>query len=193
MLKRLLGLLLVGLAIKLMDDFLDQEKDKASGQYNLYHILGKSILPYSLVIFSFGLYLNLVEGISFFAASYLLGMAHDYHLRLPSGLIAWQEGLIVFMFSTYLTDLKNSLSALLLILLLQFIDDLIDFKKDSQYFQANLFKKLGFFNSVLIMLALTIVAIIFYPVKLIYFIIAIILLYLSFEILKIKNRDEHLC
>ncbi len=193
MLKRLLGLLLVGLAIKLMDDFLDQEKDKASGQYNLYHILGISILPYSLVIFSFGLYLNLVEGISFFAASYLLGMAHDYHLRLPSGLIAWQEGLIVFMFSTYLTDLKNSLSALLLILLLQFIDDLIDFKKDSQYFQANLFKKLGFFNSVLIMLALTIIAIIFYPVKLIYFITAIILLYLSFEILKIKNRDEHLC
>ena len=193
MLKRLLGLLLVGLVIKLMDDFLDQEKDKASGQYNLYHMLGKSIFPYSLVILSFGLYLNLSEGISLFAASYLIGMAHDYRSRLPIGLFAWQEGLIVFMISTYLTDLNNSLSALLLILLLQFIDDLIDFKKDSEYFKANLFKKLGFFNSILIMGVIILIAIICYPVKLIYFITAVMILYLFFKILRIKSRDEHLC
>ena len=193
MLRRLVGLVLIGLVIKLMDDFLDQERDKAIGQYNFSHLLGKSIMPYSLVILILALYLNFAEGISLFMASYQVGMAHDYKIKLPSGLLSWQEGVIVFIITTYITNLHNSLSALLLILLLQFIDDLIDFKKDNKYFKTNLFKVLGVFNSLLIMTILTIISVIFFPLKLIYFVSAVIILYTSFWILKIQNRDDLLC
>lgn len=180
MFKRFAGIFLTGLVIKLMDDFLDQDLDRLKGEENFSRIIGRGILPYSLVIIILALYFNFNESVSYFAASYFLGMAYDDRERLPSRLFGWQEGLIVLGISILLTSLKDTLSALILILLIQLFDDYVDYRRDNLFLGRNLINTLGIVNSILLTLILFFLVIKFFPLKLVFFSLASFILYVIF-------------
>lgn len=184
MFERLAGITLIGFVIKMMDDFLDQEIDILQGDLNLTSILKKGILPYSLVIMIFALHLNFIESVSYFSASYLLGMASTAGDKLPSRLKGWQEGLILITIAIYLTDLREIITSIILILILQLIDDYIDYKKEIYIKKDNLINKLGYINVLIIFIVLFISVINFCLIKTIYFSLASCIIYLSLWILK---------
>jgi hypothetical protein len=184
MYKRLIGLILIGFVIKLMDDFLDQDLDSLKGEWNFAGKLGRGILPYSLVLIIIALYLNFMESVSFFAASYTLGMVYDVKDRLPSHLRSWQEGLIVCLISIYLTNLWETFTALILILLIQFIDDFFDYQKDWIIGTRNLIQRLGRFNASLLTILLVLLTVKICPLKMGFFSIAVSVNYLFFWLAK---------
>ncbi len=180
MFSRFLGIFLIGLVIKLMDDFLDQDLDHLKEDFNFTFIFGRAVLPYSLVALILALSFNFNESVSLFAASYLIGMACDRNERLPSYLLAWQEGIFIFIMSIFLTSLVDSLAAINLILLAQFIDDFLDYKSDLFLQKKNYIHIFGTFNSIILTIILLLLAFNFYPLKLVYFISALLSLYLFF-------------
>ncbi|NLJ84023.1 MAG: hypothetical protein GX336_03830 [Halanaerobiaceae bacterium] len=178
MFKRFMGIFLMGLVIKIMDDFIDKEIDEFKGQWNITSIFKRAILPYSLVLTIISLFLNFSEAVSGFAASYLLGMSSGLNERLPSGLKAWQEGLIFLLLSIYMSSVGDSLAALLIISTIQLIDDFLDLKKDTYIDSRNLIIKLGKFNSLLLTIAFFLLSIKYFPLKCFYYYSAVFLLYL---------------
>ena len=61
MYKRFLGIFLMGLVIKMMDDYIDKEIDLLKGQWNLSLIFKNAILPYALLLLIFSLYFNFLK------------------------------------------------------------------------------------------------------------------------------------
>src|SRR5690554_1297255 len=147
MYKRFAGVFLIGIVIKIMDDYLDRDIDRFKEQWNITLIINRGILPYSLVLLIFSLYLNFPEGVSIFAASYLVGMINDLNEKLPTKLYAWQEGIFLIILTTYMSSLKDSISALLIVSSIQIIDDFIDMKKDKYIDNSNIVNKIGKINA----------------------------------------------
>jgi len=178
MFRRFMGIFLMGLVIKIMDDYIDRDIDELKGQWNIASIFKRAILPYSLVLVIISLYLNFSEAVSIFAASYFLGMCNELNERLPSGLKGWQEGVLLLLFTTYMNSLQECLAALLIVCSIQFIDDFLDLKKDIYIDSSNLVNRLGKINSLFITIALFLLALRFFPVKCLYYYSASFILYL---------------
>ncbi len=176
------GLFLVGIVIKLMDDFLDQELDILTTNKNLAVKLGRGILPYTLLLLIFALYLNFNESLTLFTASYIIGMGYDTNQKLPSYLYAWQEGIIVFIITILITSFYETISALTLIVLLQLGDDLFDYRKDKNIGDNNFINKIGFIPTIIMIMILLLLAIKYFPLKLIYFLTAAALVYITTDI-----------
>ena len=178
MYKRFFGIFVIGIVIKLMDDSLDQELDKLKGTKNLAVNIGQVIMPYSLILMIIALSLNYKESVGFFCASYILGMTYDFKKKLPTYLKGWQESILVLVISIFMTSVYNIISALVLILLLQLIDDAIDYKKDKYVTEINYLKKLGVVPGIFLILILLLISFQYYPLKLLYFFLAVILIYM---------------
>lgn len=189
MFNRFLGVFFCGLVIKIMDDFLDQEIDFAGSNFNLITILNKGTLPYSLVLLIFALSLNFNESVTYFTSSYMLGMAHDFKEKLPSKLYAWQEGLLLFLLGIVLTSFYESISALVLILLAQIIDDLMDYKKDKYLNRYNFVYIFGFFNLFIISSILLIISLKYFPVKLLFFLLSLTSVYFLLWFIKLRMKS----
>lgn len=184
MFNRFLGILLMGIVIKTMDDFFDKEIDKESKQWNIHILLGRSILPYSLLIAIISLYLNFAEAAAIFATSYTIGMLHTYRGILPTKLYGWQEGIIILIIFTYILSLREILVTLVIVGIIQLIDDIIDYKKEKFINYNNIINKIGVFNTILIILILLFVSISFSLIKFIYFSTAALLVYFIFLIIQ---------
>ncbi|HHU92585.1 MAG TPA: hypothetical protein GXZ20_05560 [Halanaerobiaceae bacterium] len=191
MYKRFLGIFLMGLVIKMMDDYIDKEIDLLKGQWNLSLIFKNAILPYALLLLIFSLYFNFSEAVTIFAASYFLGMASELKETLPSGLMAWQEGIILLILITYITSVQESLAAILIVITIQLIDDFLDLKKDKYIDNRNLVNKLGKFNASLITLALMLISLKYFLEKSLYCYSALICLYILLYLIEKKyGKDE---
>ena len=191
MYKRFFGLITIGIVIKLMDDFLDKKIDNILDKHNYALILKNSILPYTILLTILALYLNMKEGITFFAASYVLGMTKDYDKKLPTNVFAWQESLIVFIFSIIYISFLDTIYAIILIFLLQLIDDLIDLKDDNYINEFNYIELMGTTPGIILMIILILISLNYFPLKFIYFCSAVIVLYFIDYILKIKfNKSK---
>ncbi len=177
MYERILGLLLIGAVIKLMDDFLDKEIDRILEKNNYAILIGNSILPYCLLLMTIALYLNFEENTTFFIASYATGMAQDYDKKLPTNIFAWQESVFILFFSILYISFYDTVYALILILCLQLIDDLMDFKQDKYVNDFNYIKIVGIIPGVILILLLILISYKYFPLKLVYFSIAVIILY----------------
>ena len=178
MYERILGLLIIGIVIKLMDDFLDKEIDKILEKNNYTILIGNSIFPYCLLLMILALYFNFEESITYFTASYATGMAQDYDQKLPTNIFAWQESIFVLFFSVFFISLYDTIYALILIFCLQLIDDLIDYNQDKYVNDFNYIKLLGTFPGIIILLILILISYKYFPVKLLYFSTTIIILYM---------------
>ncbi len=191
MFNRFFGILLMGLVIKIMDDFFDKEIDKESNQWNIHFLLGRSILPYSLLITIISLYFNFTEAAAIFATSYIIGMLHSYRGILPTKLYGWQEGIIILLIFIYILSLEEILSAILMIVIIQIIDDIIDYKIEKFINYNNIINKIGIFNSILLTLILLFISFKYFPIKLIYFSTASFFVYLIFIFIQKFTRTDY--
>ncbi|MFD2168517.1 hypothetical protein [Tumebacillus lipolyticus] len=145
------GIVLAGLVIKLMDDWLDVEFDQCIGRHTLAIRLGRACLPYSLLGFGLALALAPDVALTLFLASYAIGMGHDLREKMPTKLPGWVESLAAVSFSVWATDIRLTVWALFVMTTIQLLDDLMDLQNDRRSGQNNLANRFGFVEVTLLM------------------------------------------
>lgn len=137
------ALLMTGVAVKLMDDFLDEEVDRELGHENLAARLGRATLPYALVLLGLGMALATRVSLAMFLAAYSLGMAGDLSRRLPTGLKGYQESLVTVGLGAMVSGWRTMAAALAVVVWLQAADDLVDRSLDRRARSFNLAEFFG--------------------------------------------------
>lgn len=117
---------LCSFAIKLLDDYLDQEIDTACGEHNWINYLGEGAVAYSLPFLAISVALHPGIGVSLFLASWTVGMYRDLHVKYPSRLRGWQESAIVMAAGFYFAGWDTMTFSLLIAAAVQLSDDIID-------------------------------------------------------------------
>lgn len=138
-----LAVLLTGCAVKMMDDYLDQDYDLLCGRRSLANRLGIGTVAYTMVVFAVSAALNWHISVALFFAAYMTGMVHEYKTRYISGLSGLQEICTMFLLSCLLVGMRSTLSSLFILLFTQIADDWLDVKKDARTGQRNLIVLLG--------------------------------------------------
>ncbi|AOT72919.1 hypothetical protein [Geosporobacter ferrireducens] len=136
---QLLTSFLIGIVIKLLDDYMDEELP----QKLLSLEFKNAILPYSLILFSVAAALDTIYAVTLFSAAYILGMFFHMQQKLPTGFTALQESLIVLMVNLLIFSFRSILTSLLVIFFIQCIDDLMDRQWDKRMGHHNLANKFG--------------------------------------------------
>lgn len=122
----LLAIALVGLAIKFMDDCLDQELDSAAGARNWACWLGRGLVPYAMLCLGLAAGMRPALSVPLFLAAYALGMVNAPLTLNPSGFLAAWESLTVLLLGLVLFGWRAILWASCLILAIQMGDDFLD-------------------------------------------------------------------
>lgn len=128
-LKKILSVFLTGCVIKIMDDYLDQDIDILENEQNLFTVLELGVLPYALLLLSLAFFLDSVTALSLFLASFAVGMGGNLTAKMPSGLYGYQESFIVLLLG-FLSLKINMLSSILIIIVIQLLDDIKDYKRN---------------------------------------------------------------
>lgn len=118
--------LLVGVAVKLMDDELDAELDRESGCPNWALALGRATLPYALVALCVAVAVRPRAGLALFLSAYALGMGAGWRERLPTGVPAWVEIGAALALPVAFSGWRTAICAVLAMAGAQFADDAID-------------------------------------------------------------------
>jgi len=130
-------------AIKLADDYLDQEQDRLTGQANWTDILGIGTMFYAIFFISIAAAIHSSVSLSLFFASYIVGMFNDFKNRFPLGLTGWQESLLTLLLCLALFGWEMTFFSLSFVIAVQLIDDCIDIKIDSKSGRRNFASRLG--------------------------------------------------
>lgn len=126
------GLCAAGLAIRLMDDFLDTPLDLRQGLRTPAHSLGSACLPYALAALSIGCLLAPKLAAALFLGAYAVGMASDLGRMLPLGLQGYQESLLAVLIGSLGAGLVVMTWAVVMMIAIQAFDDLVDVETDQQ-------------------------------------------------------------
>ncbi len=140
---------LVGVIIKLMDDYLDQELDKIEGKYTLAMVLDKAVLPYALLIMTMTMAIDPGLSGSLFLASYAVGMGHDLKRTLPLGWTGLTESILFSIFGFLVFGFLEMFSSLMVIIGIQLVDDFLDYYTDAHFSRRNFVIRFGFLESML--------------------------------------------
>lgn len=138
-----LAVSLCSLSVKLMDDHLDQERDRCCGRANMAERLGAGTIAYAAMLLALAAGLDTALSLSLFLASYVVGMFNDLSRIMPTRLSGWQESAVVFALGGFLFGFRIMLFALLFIIAVQLFDDCIDSKTDRLCGQRNFACRLG--------------------------------------------------
>jgi 4-hydroxybenzoate polyprenyltransferase len=179
-----LAMVLTGVVVKIMDDYLDMEFDLHVGKKTLAVRWGRACLPYALLVF--GLAMALAPGLSFalFAASYAIGMGHVLSESMPSRLPGWLESLAVIGMAVGTVGWKTAVWALLAVFSVQLIDDVIDREPDGMTGQANIARRIGTIEALLLLLAATLCSALLMPLETVEMLLALPLVFLVLDVLK---------
>lgn len=138
-----LAVILCAAAVKLLDDWLDQDHDLVAGPTNLAVLLGPGTTVYAALLLAMAAAINAHVSLALFFASYSIGMFNDFGRVLPSRLRGWQEALLVCGLGTVLLGWRIMLFSLLFIAAVQLFDDCIDLAADRRAGQRNLASRFG--------------------------------------------------
>lgn len=141
MILSLFCVLSTGLAIKILDDYLDREIDEIAGKDTFVQLFQQSILPYGLLFLAVGLTLEPKLGGSLFLASYAVGMFKQQEQIYPCKLSGWQEIIISCFLGSFLYGWFDFLSALSIVFFIQLLDDCYDYKIEKETDKSNYFKQ----------------------------------------------------
>lgn len=125
------GLWTVGLAIRLMDDYLDAPIDLLQGVPTPAHRFGSASLPYALAGLSIGSLLSSKLTAAVFLSAYAIGMAGELTRVLPSRLRGYEESLLAIVIGALGAGPLIMTWALMTMFTIQALDDLIDLRIDS--------------------------------------------------------------
>lgn len=164
-----LAVIFCGLAIKLTDDWIDQEEDKLAGQKNWAAIIGMGTMLYAILLLILAAAIRAEVSLPLFLASYVVGMFHDLTSQFPLGLSGWQESLVIFIISILFFGFEVTVFSLFFITAVQFFDDWYDLRSDLMGGQRNYAVRLGkmecfLLGTLSLFAACWIKEILFYPV-----------------------------
>lgn len=123
--------LLVGIAVRLLDDYIDRQQDELLGKSTSWHYLQGAGLIYAMVALALGIRLAPVWGAALFFAAYGIGMASDPNSMLPSHLSGGLEFLLASGLAIAVGGWNLGLAALSLMLGIDIIDDCLDLAQES--------------------------------------------------------------
>ncbi|MCG1011988.1 hypothetical protein JT739_05160 [Tepidanaerobacter sp. GT38] len=129
-LKKFFSVLIVGFAIKIMDDYIDQDIDVIKNEPNLYIALEYGGLPYALLLLSLAAVIDSDAAISLFLSSFAVGMVGNLTVKMPSGLYGFFESIIVILLGIILFK-SEMLSSLFIMAAIQLWDDFLDYENDN--------------------------------------------------------------
>ena len=135
------SVILSAIAIKLADDYLDQDMDKS--EKNFATALGKGSMLYGMLSMALAASLNASISLSLFFASYIIGMFHDLKNLFPSRLSGFQESVLIFIVGIILLGWKIILFSIFFVISIQLLDDYIDDSKDELIGHRNWAHRLG--------------------------------------------------
>lgn len=139
--RQVASVALSGLAIKLLDDYLDdQEADRL-----------RPLPAYALLALSVAVALAPGPALSLFLAAYAVGMLKDLAVPFPVRLTGWQEVALVVLVGLGLTGWREMLGSLSLMVAAQCGDDLLDWSLDRAHGRPSLVGRLGLGESVLLL------------------------------------------
>ncbi|MHB8756494.1 MAG: hypothetical protein ACYC6V_00530 [Bacillota bacterium] len=131
--RQVAAITLSGVAIKLLDDYLDgQEADEL-----------RSLPAYALLALSVAVALAPGPALSLFLAAYAVGMLKDLAVPFPAGLVGWQEVALVLLGGLLLTGWREMLGSVALMVAAQSADDLFDWGLDRAHGRPSLVGRLG--------------------------------------------------
>lgn len=145
-------------AVKLLDDFLDQDLDRAAGRPNLAAVFGNGSVVYAAVLLGLASGINAPLSLALFFASYAIGMVNELGRLLPSRLSGWQESLLALAAGAYIAGLTTALFALFFVLAIQLLDDCLDLTADRRAGQRNFAVRFGLAECLCLSLAAFLVA-----------------------------------
>lgn len=180
------AVILTAITIKLVDDYLDNDKSILS---TIIGNMGRGILPYSIMIFSISCLFNVETSVSLVASAYIIGMLSDFNRKLSFSFTGYQESILIFGTIVLFLGLHEVLSSLLIIFITQLIDDIIDIDKDRYYNNKNLVLQIGVVEVVLISLILILVTFKLNPIKLIICLIVFSLIELLEYNIKLEDKE----
>lgn len=123
-------------AVKLMDDALDGERDKALGYENWATRLGRATTPYALVLALSAAAVDLQATLVLFFAAYALGMGRTPTERQPSGLPAAAEIILAAAAALYVGGIPYGVAAASQLWAIQMTDDWLDRAEDGKVGEA---------------------------------------------------------
>ncbi|MGE5484470.1 MAG: hypothetical protein ACM3X4_05600 [Ignavibacteriales bacterium] len=125
---------LTGLAIKIMDDWLDISRDRCDGDTppgpgpDLVSRLGDASLPYALLLFACAVPIDGRTAVALFLMAYAAGMGGASSRDLyPSGLRGWQESVVSALISWVACGWRVTAVAGLCMACIQGFDDVMDY------------------------------------------------------------------
>jgi hypothetical protein len=139
--RQITAVALAALAVKLLDDFLDQDGAEPDRARPVYALLALSVAT----VLAPGLSLSL------FLAAYALGMLGELGRPFPSGLSGWQEMAVVTVLGLLLLGWREMLGSLLLMGGVQVGDDLIDWSADRGAGRRSLVARWGLGESLFVL------------------------------------------
>jgi len=188
LIEKFFSIFLTGIVIKLLDDYLDEDKDYLLSRKNLYFYLKKGILPYTLLIFSFAVILNYKYSVSLFLSAYILGMINNFDEKLVLGTPVYTEMIVISVIGCVVFGIKEMFSSIFLIASIQLIDDYIDYEKDKP-FKKGFAWKLGKTECLLIFIIFSLISLYLNVLKAIFtFISMIMIIFLYSNIIFTKNE-----
>lgn len=118
--------LLTGIAIKTMDDILDEEYDCVLKQPNLAQRFGRGIAVYGMLCLVIAAYLDRALALSLFCAAYVVGMGFSRDALYPTRLSGLVEGVLVSVLSVYFVGIPMTAVAFCLMTAVQLCDNWLD-------------------------------------------------------------------
>lgn len=118
--------LLTGVAVKIMDDYVDEESDLLSNRPNLCHRYGRDITVYGFWSLLAAAAIELPTATGLFAAAYAVGMAFRDTSIYLSRLSNLGEGTLSIAFSILVAGFSTTAVALSLMAAIQLWDDWLD-------------------------------------------------------------------
>ena len=131
--RQVAAITLSGLAIKLLDDYLDrQEADEL-----------RPLPAYAILALSVAVALAPGPALSLFLAAYAVGMLKDLAVPFPAGLVGWQEIALVLLGGLLLTGWREMLGSVALMVAAQSAVDLLDWGLDRAHGRPSWVGRLG--------------------------------------------------
>ncbi len=135
--SRLGAVLCMALAVKLMDDLLDGDLGRVDRE-GAEAVLGAGgAAAYALFLGMVAAALNTEWAVTLFLAAYAVGMLDDPLRRLPSRLPAGVESFLAVMIGILAYGWRSALASLACMVVIQALDDLVDYRRDLQAGRRN--------------------------------------------------------
>ena len=151
------SILLTGIVIKVLDDYLDRaDQNLTVGSRELGGVLiyrfSRGVLPYALLLFLLALTLNRSIATALFLSAYAIGMFGSESQVLPSGLSSRTESIGALILGAALTDMRLMAVSFAAICAVQAADAIVDRQQDKEEGHRSWYYRYGSIETWLILI-----------------------------------------